>query len=277
MHVPFRSYADPSRYDAVNSLPNAPRALKQKGYGTLFVSTYESQPFVPNRADWDRVADRGDMSTLADFATIGGSRMESATEDRAAIPLILSELARAPRSLVLAELVYGHSPEWRAKTGVGQLAYYDIYLTELLGRIAKAGLAPRTLTIVVSDHGVRLGASDPENYRVPLLVVGEDVTPGVDDEFRCHLDLQAILAHYLMSTPLPPPRDRIATVGNTGRWIYGEISHTSDYVFIDEPTGKVLNRAGSLDPLDVHMRFQSQIDLVDSIGGQPAREESVCQ
>lgn len=267
--VPFRSYADPARYDVVNTLPNAPRALKKKGYSTLFVSTYEGQPFVPNRADWDRIADRRDLPTLNGFTSLGSSRMEAATEDRAAIPLILAQMASSPRTLVLAELVYGHSPQWQAVTGVTQLAYYDAYLTELIDGVAREGLAQRTLTIIVSDHGVRSAPADPENYRVPLLVLGGGVVPGEDDELRSHLDLQCILAHYLMGTPLPAARIRLTAVGSTERWVYGEIAPPSDYVFIDDRTGQVLSRGGSLEPADVHRRFQAQVDLVDAIKAQP--------
>ena len=269
VEVPFRSYADPARYDAVNRLPNAPRALKKKGYRALFVSTYEHQPFVPNRADWGRIADRRDLPTLHGFVSLGTSRMEAATEDRAAIPLILSELRAAPRALVLAELVYGHAPEWRAVTGIAQLDYYDAYLTELIEGVAQAGLAPKTLVLVVSDHGERSKVSDPDNYRVPLLVVGETVAPGEDDELRSHLDLQDILAHSLMGTSLPPPRSRLMVVGSTERWVYGEIAGPSEHLFIDDQSGTVLSRGGSLEPVEVHRRFQGLVDEVDATRVRP--------
>jgi hypothetical protein len=54
--VPFRTSADPERYANVNDLPNAVRALRKRGYRILFVSTYEYQPFVPNRSVWDPIA-----------------------------------------------------------------------------------------------------------------------------------------------------------------------------------------------------------------------------
>lgn len=267
--VPFRSYADPERYERVNTLPNAPRAFRGKGFRTLFVSTYEHQPFVPNRADWDRIADRRDLPSLEGFTSLGTNRMESATEDRAALPLILAHLASAPRTFVLAELVYGHSPEWRATTGVTPLAYYDRYLVELLDALAQAGLAKKTLVVVVSDHGVRSAPSDPENYRVPLLVVGETVEGGEDREFRNHLDLQGLVAHFLMSTPLPPAATRLTLVGSTETWVYGELEAAGGYLFIDDATGKVLSRRGALAPAEVQRRFQAQVDWMNKVNAAP--------
>ena len=46
----------------------------------------EHQPFVPNPRDWEEVLDRGDLGDLAGWTSLGSSRMESATEDRAALP-----------------------------------------------------------------------------------------------------------------------------------------------------------------------------------------------
>lgn len=270
--VPFRAYADPARYERVTDLSNAVRALRAKGCRTLFVSTYEVQPFVPNRSDWDRIADRRDLSTVAGWTSLGASRMESATEDRAALPLILGHIASSPRTFVISELVYGHAPEWRATTGITQLVYYDRYLGELQDGLRDAGLADKTLVVVVSDHGDRSAASVVDNYRVPLLLVGDGVRPGEDAQVFSHLDLQGIIAHYALGTPLPSPRSRITTIGSTERWVYGEIVPPAHYIFIDDGTGRVLSRGGALDPADVRRRVQYQIDLVDGI--QRSRENA---
>jgi len=194
--------------------------------------------------------------------------MESATEDRAALPLILDHAASSQRSFVLAELVYGHTPEWRVSTGVTPLAYYDAYLNELWDGLAESGLADNTLIIVVSDHGDRGAHAERANYRVPLLVVGTGVSPGEDVEARSHLDLQAIVAHDRLGTPLPAARSRLTTVGSTERWVYGEIVPPSQHVFIDDGSGTVLDRVGTIDPANVHRRFQELVDLVDGIDSQ---------
>ncbi|MBI4607207.1 MAG: sulfatase, partial [Planctomycetes bacterium] len=122
---------------------------------------------------------------------------------------------------------------------------------------AQAELATRTLLVVVSDHGERSRAAVPDNYRVPLLVVGEDVASGEDDSFRSHLDLQAIVAHFLLGAKLPAPRQEIFVVGSTERWVYGEIRALGEHVLVDDNAGRVL--AGSLGAAAVHDTFQAYV------------------
>jgi hypothetical protein len=255
--VPFRAYAAPGRWASVNREPNLVRDLRGAGFRSLFVSTYEHQPFVPNPQEWDQVLDRRGLGDLSGFLSLGSNRMEKATEDRAALPAILEFVQAAPKSLVLAELVFGHSPEWRARTGTSPVDYYDRYLTELWSRLEAAELAPRTLLVVVSDHGHRSRSAAPDNYRVPLLLVGDGVQPGEDGAFRSHLDLREILAHYLAGTEMPPPRTKIFTVGSTERWIYGEIRAGGEHLFIDEGRGRAVG--GGLQAAAVHQAFQAYV------------------
>jgi len=268
VQVPYRAYADESLYGAVNQTPNLTRSLRELGFFTLFVSTYAHQPFVPTRNDWDRVMDRGDLPSLEGWVSLGSSRMEAATEDRAARSTVVDAAAAHPRTFVLHELVYGHSTEWRAKTGQTQLAYYDAYLRELLDRLEAKGLGPRSLLVIVSDHGDRAKASVAENYRVPLLVVGAHVPPGGDAEFRSHLDLQGIVASYLTKTALPPPRTETYVVGSTERWVYGAIKANGDYLFIDDETGTVLSVRGGLDASKLRETFQSSLNKFGVLFGQ---------
>ncbi len=260
IQVPYRAYADESLYGAVNRAGNLARALHERGYYTAFVSTYEHQPFVPTRSDWDAVLDRGDLPSLEGWVSLGSSRMEAATEDRAALATIVESAVVHPKAFVLHELVYGHSPEWRARTGRTQLAYYDAYLCELLDRLESSGLDARSLLVVVSDHGDRSRASVAENYRVPLLVVGAHVPPGDDTGFRSHLDLQRIVASSMKGVPLPPARSRVDVVGSTERWVYGAIHADGSSLLVDDATGAVLSSQGRLDASKVHVAFQSLVD-----------------
>jgi len=204
--------------------------------------------------------DRGDLPLLDGWVSLGSSRMEAATEDRAALPAMLDFITTSQKSFTLHELVYGHSPEWRATTGKTQLEYYDAYLTSLLDRLTAAQLEPRTLIIVVSDHGNRSKSSDAENYRVPLLVTGQGVRPLVDDTFHSHIDLEGVVAHYLVDTALPPNQERVFVVGSTERWVYGEIHETGDHLFIDDRSGRVLAHSGNLKPSKLYSDFQSLLD-----------------
>jgi len=114
--------------------------------------------------------------------------------------------------------------------------------------------------VIVSDHGNRAHASDVANYRVPLLIVGKRIQPRVDAAFRSHLDLWPIVTSHLSGETLPPARSQILMVGSTERWVYGAVSDAGGYLFIEDPTGKVLSRRGDLDPLGVHREFQASLD-----------------
>lgn len=268
VQVPYRAYADESLYGAVNQTANLTRSLRDLGFFTLFVSTYAHQPFVPTRNDWDRVLDRGDLPSLEGWVSLGSSRMEAATEDRAALSTVVDTAAAHPRTFVLHELVYGHSTEWRARTGQTQLAYYDAYLRDLFDQLEAKGLGPRSLLVIVSDHGDRAKASVAENYRVPLLVVGAHVPPGGNAEFRSHLDLQSIVASYLTKTALPRPRTETYVIGSTERWVYGAIKATGDYLFIDDETGAVLSVRGGLNASKLRETFQSSLNEFGVLFGQ---------
>jgi len=260
VQVPFRAYADVGLYEAANQADNLTRQFRRRGYATLFVCPYEHQPFVPTRAEWDRIILGSELGQLEGYARVGGSRMESAVEDRAALPAILKFIRSHKKTFILHEMVYGHSPAWKAHTGLDTLSYCDRYLCELYDGLAKAGILERALIVVVADHGDRFRDADPNSYRVPLLVAGRPVSPATHKRLLCHLDLAAILTHYLAATPLPPPRRSILTVGSTARWVYGQITSKGEYMFVYEGRGKVLARRGSLEPSDLRHRFQKLIN-----------------
>jgi hypothetical protein len=260
VQVPYRAYADEGLYRAVNEAGSLPRSLRGLGFRTLYLCTCAHQPFVPTRNAWDRVMDRRDLPSLEGWLSVGSSRMEAATEDRAGLATVEEFVAGSPRSFVLQELVFGHSPEWRARTGQTQLAYYDAYLNDLFDRLEARGLVSRSLLVIVSDHGDRAGAGEVSNYRVPLLLVGEQVRSGRDPSFRSHLDLQALIISFVTGEPMPPSRARLFVVGSTARWVYGAIAETGGHLFLDDTTGRVLSQQGSLDPSEVHESFQAALD-----------------
>jgi hypothetical protein len=268
IQVPYRAYADESLYEAVYDAPSLTRSLRAAGYFSVFLSTYAVQPFVPTRNDWDQIMDRGNISSLEDWVSVGSSRMEAATEDRAALSIIVDIAFSHPRTFVVHEMVYGHSPEWRAKTGVTQLAYYDAYLRDLVERLKAKGLFSRSLIVVVSDHGDRAKSADAENYRVPLLVLGSTVEPSEDSEFRSHVNLWEIIESYLRKKPLPKPLSEVLVVGSSERWVYGIITANRDYLFLDDLNGVVLSSNGALNVSTVAEKFQKGLDEFGSRYGQ---------
>ncbi len=262
--VPYRCYAEPHRYEAVNRSANLVSSLNSRGYYSLFTSTYAYQPYIPVKNDWNRIMLRSDLGQQIGMVTVGSSRMEEAVEDRAAIPAIVETAASHKKTLVMAELVYGHTTEWQAKTRIEPLDYYDRYLAELFDALQAKGLDRRSLFIVVSDHGDRSKADTADNYRVPLLIAGDGVQAVTDSHFRNHLDLQQITTAYLNGTPLPPAREKQFAVGSTERWIYGELRANGDHLFIDDRSGRVLSAAGGISPNQAQQEFQQYLNRFES-------------
>lgn len=260
IQVPYRAYAGESIYEHVNTASNLVRSLRSRQYHSLFISTYGHQPFVPIRQDWNRIMDRADLPSLDGWTSLDGNRMEQASEDRAALRTIVSTAASQPRSFILHELVYGHSPQWQATTGKTQLQYYDQYLTELLEGLRQQGLEDESLLVIVSDHGDRSKSGLAQSYRVPLLLVGKGVRAGTDSAFRSHLDLPAIIGSYLDGMPLPAARRQIEVVGSTERWIYGRLDTNQQHILIDDAHGVVLSSAGQLDAARVQVEFQETVN-----------------
>ena len=258
--VPYRAYTQPSDYEAVNRAPNLTRTLRANGFHSVFVSTYAYQPFVPTRSDWDQVLDGNDLATGPPWLSLGSIRMEQATEDKAALALLLDNTLKHDRSFVLHEMVYGHSPEWQAKTGQTPCDYYDSYLTDLRNGLASRGTLDDSLIIVVSDHGDRSKAADAANYRVPLLVVGRGISSAQDATLYAHLDLPQMTQAWLQGLPLPAGRPWVNLVGSTERWVYGRITADGQHVLIDNARGTLLSQSGTLNAAVFQAEFQAGLD-----------------
>lgn len=264
IQVPYRAYTDERIYYKVNSAPSITHVLWNRGFYNSFISTYEYQPFVPTRDYWNNIYDRKDLS-INNWLSIGSSRMESATEDKAAISTIVDNLKIHENTFILHELVYGHSPEWFAKTGKTQLDYYNEYLLELSEKLEKEKLLSTTLFVIVSDHGDRAKSSEADNYRVPLLIVGEQISYQIRDELLNHLDLPQIIYHYAASEEHPVSRDKMFFVGSTEKWIYGQMNKKGECLFIDDAAGTILSQMGGLKPIEVRNEFQNNLNIFNSI------------
>ncbi len=260
VQVPYRAYANPGSYEHVNDAPSLAAALRHRGFATLYISTSEHHPFIPVRESWSRVMLMRDLPQREGWVAVSGSKVEVGLEDRAATPAILEFVSSHPKTLVMHELLFGHSPKWMAKTGKSQAEYDDEYLLELLRGLEQKQLLDRTLLVVVSDHGDRAESANVENYRVPLLISGCGIPPSRTSTLYSHMDFQQIVSHYLADAQLPEGRESFRSVGSTERWVYGEITSSGAFLFIDNDTGAVLASRGTIDALSIYQKFQSQLN-----------------
>jgi hypothetical protein len=265
IQVPYRAYANPGRFEAVNAAPNLTAALRGHGFQTLFVNTSDFLPFVPVRNDWHRIVTGDDLPKDSHWVSVGTSPVESAVEDRAAISTMVEFMKSHDRTLVMHEMKFGHSPQWVIKIGKMHAEYCADYFRELLAALAQLDIDKRTLFVLTTDHGDRAEPANPQNYRVPLLLFGAGIKPGIDKRFLCHLDFQHVVGHYLSGLPLPESRDGLTTVGSTESWTYGEITAAGEHQFIDNAWGIVLAQRGQLDPSTLHRRFQNYLAQFEAV------------
>lgn len=266
IQVPYQSYADQEIYDRVNDESNLVAYFNQNSFSTSFVSTFEYNPFIPSSTLWNNIFMRKDFD-INQWVSVGSSKMEMATEDKAAIVTIVSDVKENDKNFVMHEMAYGHSSEWETTTGVTQLAYYDEYLRELSDKLRANDLLDATLFVIVSDHGDRSKISDAQNYRVPLLVMGQDLDNATNDIFLSHLDLPKIIYSFLQVGDHPTAVNTIYTVGSSGKWTYGAITKDNKYVFIDNAKGTILSES-ELDASLVYTDFQKYINGFDQKYGK---------
>ncbi len=260
IHVPYRSYADVEFYENVNKAKNLVEYFKLNKYQSLFVSTFEHQPFIPSKSFWDNIYTRKDFQISDKFLTIGSSRMEKATEDKVAIDKIINYTNRNNKTFILHEMAYGHSPEWRATSGISQLQYYNDYLTELTNKLSYNNSLDSTLIVIVSDHGDRSKIADSENYRVPLLIVGKTIINSTDNTFLSHLNLSTIIFNSVNKASDSIVVKAIYTVGSSEKWTYGKIKSNGESIFINDTKGSLLSNKGNINAKEVKDSFQIYIN-----------------
>ena len=269
--VPFQSYSDPQMYSGVQRALNLAASLKKSGTACAFVSTAQNQPFIPVKDDWDRIVTRKDIPFDSSMAHIDSPPVESALEDRAALPVIIDFMKKNASSFILQECIFGHSQAWLDLSGMSQLEYYDRYVRELSESMAEAGLRENTLLVIIADHGSRQDPSEFENYLVPMIMWGPGVKAGSDDRFLSHLDFAGLLRELISATPLLFSQEPVLTVGHSGKWVYGEIRPNLDYQFLDNSRGLVMSSKGALEPISLYDTFQRYIDCFMASFPEPAR------
>ena len=257
--VPFQAYHDPQRFAGVDRAPNLPEILRSRGWKSAFVCTARHQPFVPVRQSWDRIIEGNDLPENPSFIGIDSPPIEAGVEDRAARPAILEFMRSTPKSLVLQECLFGHTQAWMDLTRLSQLDYVDRYLQELDQSVESLGLRDSTLLVVVADHGSREDAGNPENYRIPLLMAGPGISPGLDDRFLSHTDFCGLLGEAVSRRVRVQPTQELLTVGHSGSWVYGRIRADASCQFIDNSRGELLESNGNLDPAVLHRTFQQRL------------------
>lgn len=112
-----------------------------------------------------------------------------------------SDLERTPQEIGSRE----EFKQWIDGYDVG-IRYMDDHIGQILETLKDAGVYEDTLIILTGDHGENQGelnvygdhqTADDKTCRVPLVVSGPGVEPGVDDGFHYQLDLAPTVTEYV--------------------------------------------------------------------------------
>ncbi len=264
--IPFQAYVNEEKYRFLDHGENLVRFFSGNGFKTHFVTSFGSHQirFAPDVPDWTDLHFVEDVRADPRFICVTSNPVEWAAEDLAALEPLLARLASAPRVFIFQEMVYGHTPEWVARTGKTPLEYYRAYFRKFFVTAAARNLLDRTLVVICSDHGPREDQWEPESYHIPLLFWASGLASGTDDRFLCHLDLKDLLLEELGRLPGPKPRSETWLVGHSGEYLYGRLLASGGGTLISNHS---LNVKSSESPEEVaafHQAFQAYLHAFSS-------------
>jgi hypothetical protein len=263
--IPYRAYGDDSLFSFVNRRDNLVRDLRREGFTPWFVSSYGAWQarFVPDPPDWEGIVLK-DPAKNPGFISVDSNAMERAIEDDAVIEDVVDLCRRPGRTFIMQEMVCGHSPIWTEETGVEPLTYYDRYFSRLYDRLKEEGLLEGTLIAITSDHGPRPHPTDPNSYRLPLLLVAPDLVAGEEPGFLSHLDFADILLARLAGEPTPAQAERIFVVGSSVGFVYGMMDRKGAYALIDDHTFRVGTDMPPEKIRPFHEEFEGYLSFFDA-------------
>ncbi|MEN8264807.1 MAG: sulfatase-like hydrolase/transferase [Nitrospirota bacterium] len=233
--VPYQAYVDERKYRFVNERNNLVRIFNSNGFSTHFLTSYGEQQkrFVPDIEEWSETVYMHDIESNAEYACIKSSKIEYACEDLAVFDDLINILKNNPQPFVFQEMVYGHTSEWKEKTGIKIMDYYNQYFNKIVKTLKSNNLSENVLLVILSDHGPRDNAYTAKNYHIPLLVWANDLTGDVNNDFISHIDFKDVLLKIITGDDFIPKQYPIYTLGHSGEFIYGKITADDKYVFIN--------------------------------------------
>lgn len=268
--VPYQAYTNQERVEFLSTRNNLVRFFNTNGFDSFFITSAIDLPdrFVPDLADWSRIERLETVDETGQYVCMTTNKIEYACEDLAVFDNLVAAL-QAPRTFVLQELVYGHSPQWTETTGVTVVDYANRYFDRLVNHLDAQGLLDGTLLVLVADHGPRSDIYAQENYHIPLLIFATDLAPQQDDRFLSHLDFKDILLNVAAGETFTADQAPIYTIGNGGDLVYGMLAPGGRYVFINDRMRHVERNLPERDAIELNRDFQEYLNYFTWLGDQP--------
>jgi hypothetical protein len=247
--IPYEAYSDVGYggYRGLAATPSLVDRMRSLSFRSAFaVSQRELEDVVGDLA-WDERLHLDD-ATLAAAPASGKlcftpDEWERSCEDLVLLPQVVEFVARHPRAFVYQEFIWGHAAEYNDASGKSNARYYSEYVDALRDALRSRGLLDDTLIVVTSDHGYRDKGrqTDPEVYRVPLLLHAERFSAQRDTRLLSHVELGMLLFEELTpSAPRAPSQDLVLAVGPTGQGHLFAVNAAGGTLLVREKFGQPL-------------------------------------
>lgn len=275
-YIPFESYIKNwiNYYGYVLEEKNIVGLLHEKGYNTYVISAL-SKPIVLLRVhDWTNITilnsqDKNDYFCLDEFEFLFGCEDNAVLDD-------LKNILKNNKDeglFVMQEMIYGHGIEYSKNVGKSRIEYYNEYFNEVYNFLEEEKMLDDTIIIITSDHGEK-GEYVREigNYRVPLVIINNQLEKKEINELYSHLDFKDILISYLNKKELIASTEEVFIIGQTGKNKISYIDKEGNYFlgkFSGENTIK-LNKVEGLNKEEITLLVNQFVkyrqDMIEKCG-----------
>jgi len=141
------------------------------------------------------------------------------------------------------EFIYGHSNRYIIENKLSRTEYYNLYLNEIYSFLESEKMLDETLIVITADHGSRARNSmlSPDGYKVPFLVIGNDLNFQEDTSLLSHLDFNDIIFKYLLDIDNVFDNNSVMFAGATNSSLIGFVNNKQEYGIIDISKNKLIN------------------------------------
>lgn len=265
--IPYQAYASKTDYNFINNKTNLAELFLKNNYKTIFISTYNENPFIPDKNYWNEIIERKDINET-NHLCLNINKIDSACEDKTAIDKIINETESNNKLFLMQEMVYGHLFRWEEKTKIKPIDYYNSFFEELLIKLNNTNLSQKTLIIITSDHGKREDATNINNYHIPLYLCANNIEKKENNQFLSHINFKDIILEKMINQKIENFDDKLFIVGSSNVWNYGLIQPNTkilnnslnvSYIFINDKTLKVKTNMNETDVINFSNKFKDYI------------------
>lgn len=238
--VPYEAYRDPDleRYRLLGKKPSLVDVMRDNGYHTVISTAQVMSESIVRDLAWHEnlVLTEAETKALAkDHLCFNPYKFEDSCEDRVMLPQLFERLRKHEKLFWVQQLVWGHLPDYSAKTGKSDVQSYGEMIDGLVAYLEQQGQLDDTLIVVTSDHGVRERNTETlvTTYRIPLLFYARGFERKESAALYSQIDFKDLLSSELAEQGQQVPAASLAMfVGPTYTSIIGAVTDAHDFMVI---------------------------------------------